>query len=759
MHTPPTLDRRQFLRNAAMAAGGLVIAFTIPAAGAARRISPAIATHLAPNAFLRIGADDSVTVLLARCEMGQGIWTSLCMLIADELDADWSTIQPEHAPAAPDYYHTLYATQRTGGSTSLLSEFDRYRRAGATARYLLVQAAAHRFGAAIQDCRTENGHVIMGRKRVRYGQLVEDAAALPIPANVPLKDPAHWKLIGQQVRRLDTPAKINGQAVFGMDVQFPGMLTAVVARPSVPVAGARVKSYDAAPALAVPGVRQVVAIPGAVAVLADHYWAAKKGRDALHIRWDLGAGTGIDSDALLAELQERADKGGLVAAHAGNPDEALRRCAHVVEAEYYQPFLAHAPMEPLNCTVQLSPDKCEIWTGTQTQTDDQRAAAEITGLPVDKVRLHTMFLGGSFGRRNITRSDFVREAVEVAKASGRFVKTVWTREDDISGGMYRPAFLHRFRVGLDAAGVPVAWKQVSVGQSVMTGGPFEKAAVVNGIDRFSIEGMHTAPHVKAIPHQRIELNTPVWPITVDNWRSVGFSHTIFAMESLSDELALAAGKDPVAYRRMLYKDAPRLLHVLDLAAAKSGWGTPLPAGRGRGVAVFEAVRSFTAMVAEVSVSDNASVRVHKVTCVIDCGLTVNPDAVVAQMESSVGHGLSTVLYSRITFRNGQVQQKNFHNYKSLRMEEMPEVDTYIVPSREKPGGVGEAAVGHIMPALTNAIFAATGTRIRHLPVMQPASASSPLIRDAGRGLTARTSSVSPSPAPPAAPLSGAHPCP
>ncbi|GAA0562854.1 xanthine dehydrogenase family protein molybdopterin-binding subunit [Chitinophaga japonensis] len=701
-----------------MAAGGLVIAFTIPAAGAGKRMKhAAIAADLAPNAFLRIGVDDSVTVLLSHCEMGQGIWTSLCMLIADELDADWTKMQPEHAPAAPDYFHTLYGTQRTGGSTSLLSEFDRYRQAGATARHLLVQAAANRFHVDAKDCRTENGQVIIGDKKIRYGELVEDAAALPVPGEVPLKDPADWKFIGRKVKRLDTPAKVNGQAVFGMDVQFPGLLTAVIARPPVPVAGARVKSYDAAPALAVPGVRQVVAIPGAVAVLGDHYWAAKKGRDALQVQWDLGEGAGIDSDALLAELRQRADKGGLTATQAGNPDEALGRCAHVVEAEYYQPFLAHAPMEPLNCTVRLSADKCEIWTGTQTQTDDQRAAAEITGLPLEKVFVHTLFLGGSFGRRNVTRSDFVREAVEVAKASGKLVKTVWSREDDIQGGMYRPAFLHRFKVGLDAGGVPVAWKQVSVGQSVMTGGPFEKLAVINGIDQFSIEGMHTAPYVKTIPDQRIELNTPVWPITVDNWRAVGLSHTIFAMESLSDELALAAGMDPVAYRRMLYKEAPRLQHVLDLAAEKSGWGAPLPAGRGRGVAVFEAVRSFTAMVAEVSVSDDAVVKVHRVTCVIDCGQTVSPDAVVAQMESSIGHGLSTALYSEVTFRNGQVQQRNFHDYKSLRIEQMPEVVTYIVPSREKPGGVGEAAVGHIMPALTNAIFAATGKRIRQLPVM------------------------------------------
>lgn len=714
MSTPQLLDRRQFIRTAALATGGLVIAFNVPAR-LVKKLQAAGETVFTPNAYLRIGSDDTVTVILSHCEMGQGIWTSLSMLIAEELDASWQTIQAEHAPAAAAFYHTIYATQRTGGSTSLLSEYDRYRKAGATARQLLVQAAASRYHVAVKDCRTADGHVIIGDKKIRYGELVEDAAALPLPADVPLKDPAEWKFIGKKVKRLDTPVKINGKAIFGMDVQFPGLLTALIAR--APFPGAKVKEYDAAASMAVPGVRQVVPIPGGVAVLGDDFWAAKKGRDALRVEWDFGEAAGINSDALLAELKERAVKGGLPATSSGNPDEALSRAAHVVEAEYYQPFLAHAPMEPLNCTVKLSADKCEIWTGTQTHTNDQQAAAEITGLPIDKVFINTVFLGGSFGRRNITRSDFVREAVEVAKASGKLIKTVWTREDDIQGGMYRPAFLHRFKVGLDENGTPVAWKQISVGQSVMTGGPFEKVAVINGVDMFSIEGMQTAPHVKSIPDQRIELNTPVWPVSVDNWRAVGLSHTIFAMESLSDELAHAAGKDPVAYRRMLYKDEPRLVNVLNLAAEKSGWGSPLPPGYGRGVAVFEGVGSFSAVVAEVAVSKGMPPRVTKVTCAIDCGLAINPDGVAAQMESNLAFGLSAALYSEITFKDSKVQQRNFYDYKTLRINEMPEISTFIVPSNEKPGGVGEATVGHMMPALTNAIFAATGKRIRHLPVM------------------------------------------
>ena len=708
------LSRRKFIKTTAAAGGGLLVGFYLPAFAKGIKMAGIPAgDNFSPNAFLRVGKDDSVTVILSHCEMGQGIWTSLSMLIAEELDANWKNMRAEHAPAAPVYFHTIYATQRTGGSTSLLSEFDRYRKAGATARHLLVQAAANRFKINMKDCRTEEGFVLVGDKKISYGELVDDASMLPTPTDIALKEPAEWKIIGKKVKRLDTPAKVNGEAIFGMDVQFPDLLTAMVARKPFPTA--KIKSYDADAPMAVAGVRQVVAVSSGIAVIADDFWAAKKGRDALRIQWDLGDAGSMDSNALFREFRQRADKGGLVATNTGSLENAFNRSTHIVEAEYFQPFLAHAPMEPLNCTVKLNADKCEIWTGTQTHTDDQRAAAEITGLPTEKVFINTVFLGGSFGRRNITRSDFVREGVEVAKASGKFVKTVWTREDDIQGGMYRPAFLHRFKVGLDKSGIPIAWKQTSVGQSVMTGGPFEKVAVINGIDMFSIEGMQTAPHVKKIADQRIELDTPVWPVTIDNWRAVGSSHTIFAMESLADEMALAAKKDPVAYRRMLYKDDPRLVNVLNLAAEKSGWGKPLPAGYGRGVAVFEAVASYSAVIAEISVLKN-QLRVHKVTCAIDCGTAISPDGIMAQMESNIAFGLSTALYSEITFKEGKVQQTNFHNYPSLRINDMPVINTFIVPSNEKPGGVGEASVGHIMPALTNAIFAATGKRIRNLPL-------------------------------------------
>lgn len=718
--TPPHFfSRRQFIKETALAGGGLVIAFTMPVMGKMKRQSTGIQQQeqlVAPNAFLRIGTDNTVTITMSHCELGQGISTAMAMLVAEELDADWQQIKVEDAPAGIIYYHTIYGTQRTGGSSSLYSEFDRYRQAGATARTMLLQTAAKRLEIDVKDCSTENGYVIAGDKKLSYGELADEAASLPVPADVQLKPPSEWKIIGKPVKRLDTPAKVNGTAVFGMDIQFPGMLTALVDRSPAP--GAKVKTYNAKAALAVPGVRQVVTIPSGVAVLADNFWSAQKGRRALKVSWDIGPAGCIDSDSLLLEFQRRADEGGLVDSNVGNPDSAFAQAAHILEAEYFQPFLAHAPMEPLNCTVKLTADKCEIWTGTQTVTDDQKAASDITGLPLDKVFIHNQFLGGSFGRRNITRSDYVREAVEVAKASGHVVKTVWTREDDIQGGMYRPAFLHRFKVGVDQRGIPIAWKQVSVGQSVMAGGPFEKVAVINGVDQYSIEGMNTVEYVKNIPDRRIELNTPVWPVLIDNWRAVGLSHTIFAMESLADELAYISGKDPVAYRRRLYKDAPRLLGVLELAAENSGWGQALPPGHARGIAAYKAVESYAAVVAEISIVKGQPLKVHKITCSIDCGTVVNPDGVVAQMESNILYGLSTTLFSEITFKAGRVQQSGFTDYRVLRIDESPEIATYIVPSSEKPGGVGEVAVGQVMPAITNAVFAATGKRIRSLPLMK-----------------------------------------
>jgi isoquinoline 1-oxidoreductase subunit beta len=707
-------SRREFLRTGALVTGGLVIAFAVPGgrrlvlAEPARRRLP-----FAPNAFLRVGSDDTVTVLLAHSEMGQGVWTTLPMLIAEELDADWSRIRVEHAPAAPVYAHTAFGMQMTGGSTSTWSEFDRYRQAGALARALLVQAAAQRFGVSPADCRTENGAVIAGSKRARYGELAEAAAALPAPKTVPLKDPKDWKLIGKPTRRLDTPEKITGRATFGMDVRFDGLLTAVVARG--PVFGAKVKSFDATKAKAVPGVRAVVEVPTGVAVLADHFWAAKLGRDALTVEWDMGPGASLDSTALREQFHRLAGTRGTPAGRAGDTGAALGKAAKTVEAEYYVPYLAHAMMEPPNCTVRLSADRCEIWSGTQFQTLDQQLAAKITGLKPEEVEIHTTFLGGGFGRRANPTSDFVTEAVHVAKASGQPVKVVWTREDDIHGGYYRPSYVHRARIGLGADGMPVAWEHTLAGQSILTGTPFEPMMVKHGIDPTSVEGVVDSPYLAEIPNHRVELHSPKTPISVLWWRSVGHSHNAFVMESLIDEAAHAAGADPVAYRRKLLAKHSRHLGVLNLAAEKAGWGTPLPAGRARGVAVHESFGSFVSQVAEVT-ADRGRIRVHRVTCAIDCGIAVNPLMIAAQMESGIAFGLGAVLHSALHLKDGRVQESNFHDYQVLRLDEMPAVEVHIVPSREKSGGVGEPGVPPIAPAVANAVFALTGQRLRQLPL-------------------------------------------
>lgn len=707
-----TLSRRDFIAAGA-ALGGLVIAFFVPGARRFALAQPAAPALPPPNAFLRIGADDSVTVLLAHSEMGQGIWTTLPMLIAEELDADWSKIRVEHAPAAPVYGHTAFGPQMTGGSTSTWSEFDRYRQVGALARALLVAAAAQRFGVPASDCGTQSGSVICGDRRVRYGELAAAAAKLEPPATVTLKNPTDWKLIGKPARRLDTPEKITGRAQFGLDVHFDGLLTALVARS--PVFGGRVKSFDAAAARAVAGVRDVVQVPSGVAVVADHFWAARQGRDALAIEWDTGPNAALDSDRLREEFRGLAARPGAVAARAGDANAALATAARVMEAEYSVPYLAHATMEPLNCAVRISADKCEIWTGTQFQGVDQQVAAAIAGLKPEQVEIHTMFLGGGFGRRATPTSDFVAEAVQVAKAAGRAVKTMWTREDDTRGGYYRPAYLHRLRVGVGADGLPSAWAHTIVGQSILAGTPFESAMVKDGVDVTSVEGVADSPYVKDIAHHLVDLHSPQTGIPVLWWRSVGHTHTAFAMESMIDELAAAAGRDPLEYRRALLARHPRHLGVLNLAAERAGWGTKLPAGRARGIAVHESFGSWVAQVAEVSVADGA-LRVHRVVCAIDCGVAVNPDGVVAQMESGIAFGLGAVLHSRIDLREGRPQQSNFHDYRVLRLDEMPKVEVYIVPSQERPGGVGEPGVPPVGPAVANAVFALTGRRLRELPL-------------------------------------------
>jgi isoquinoline 1-oxidoreductase beta subunit len=716
MSAPTTPSRREFIKTGALVTGGLVIAFTMPGAKRYARAERTPPGPFVPNAFLRVGSDDSVTVLLPHSEMGQGIWTALPMLIAEELDADWSRVRVEHAPAAPAYAHTAFGMQMTGGSSSTWSEFDRCRQAGAMARAVLVAAAAQRFSVEPLACRTENGVVISGSKRARYGELAEAASKLPVPKTVPLKDPKDWKLIGKPTKRLDTPEKITGRAQFGMDVQFEGLLTAVVARP--PVFGGKVKSLDDTKAKAVPGVRAVLRVPTGVAVVADHFWAAKLGRDALNVDWDLGPQANLDSAAIREEFNRLAGTKGTTAAQAGDTTGAFAKAAKTIEADYAVPYLAHATMEPLNATVRIGPSKCEIWTGTQFQTMDQQVAAKITGLKPEQVEIHTTFLGGGFGRRATPTSDFVSEAVQVAKAAGAPVRTVWSREDDIRGGYYRPAYLHRVRIGLGSDGLPTAWHHVIVGQSILAGTPFEPMMVKNGIDDSSVEGVADSAYLKSVPNHRVDLHSPRLGIPVLWWRSVGHTHNAFVMESLIDESARAAGKDPLEYRRALLKGHSRHLAALNLAAEKAKWGTPVPQGRARGIAVHESFGSYVAQVAEVSLEKNA-IRVHRVVCAIDCGVAVNPETVRAQMESGIAFGLGAALHSKLSFKDGRVQQSNFHDYQVLRLEEMPVVEVHIVPSTDKMGGVGEPGVPPIAPAVANAVAALTGQRLRELPLTLP----------------------------------------
>ena len=714
MHTP-TPTRRDFLRSAA---AGLVLAFhaRLPAAARALPAGAKLPALPPPDAFLRIAADESITVILAHSEMGQGIWTGLPMLVAEELGCDWARIKVEHAPAAAVYAHTAFGVQATGGSTSTWSEFDRYRQVGATARNLLVQAAANEWKVDPGACRVEAGFVIHGEQRLSFGKLAAAAMQLTAPATVELKPPAEWQRIGKTTPRLDSFEKVTGRAQYGLDVQLPGLRTALVAR--APVFGAKVRSFDAAAASKVAGVRGVYQVPSGVAIVADHIWAAQLGRDALVVDWDLGHGASLSTAKLRDEYRALGKKPGARASAAGDAEAELAKADKIVAAEYEGPFLPHACMEPLNCTVRLSADACEVWTGTQFQTTDQAAAAHAAGLRPEQVTIHTPFLGGGFGRRANPAADFVAEAVHVAKAAGQPVKVVWTREDDMRGGYYRPMWLHAIRVGLGTDGMPRAWQHRVVCQSIIAGTMFEPMMVKDGIDSTSVEGVADSPYVAGVPHHRIELHTPKSEIPVLWWRSVGHSHSAFAMECFLDELAHAAKLDPLEYRRRLLKNHPRHLGALNLAASKAGWGTPLPAGRGRGIAIHESFGSIVAEVAEVSVQ-NGSIRVERVVAAIDCGVCVNPAGVLAQLEGGIAFGLAAALHSELTFEAGRVVQSNFHDHVVLRSPEMPRVEGHIVKSSAPPGGAGEPPVPPIAAAVGNAVFALTGKRLRSLPLKLP----------------------------------------
>ena len=707
------LTRRALLQKSLLSGAGLFVAFHVPRKLGA--VPQAAAKQLPdPNAFVRVAPDGSVTVLLAHSEMGQGIWTSLAMLVAEELDCDWSKIRVEHAPAAPVYAHPAFGMQMTGGSTSTSSEFDRYRQAGALARAMLVRAAAANWKTDAKKLRTENGFVLRGKEKLSYGELAVAAQGQTPPQSFKLKNRKDWKILGKPTRRLDSPEKVIGKAGFGIDVRFPGLRTALVARS--PVFGGTVKSFDPAKARAVKGVEQVVQVPSGVAVVASNFWSAKLGRDALQIDWDLGPGASLDSAKLLEDYRAQAQTKGAVATEKGDADAALSGAAKKVIAEYDVPYLAHATMEPMNCAVKLEGDRCEIWTGTQFQTMDQMTAAKIAGIPQQNVSIHTQFLGGGFGRRATPSSDFVAEAVHVAKVAKVPVKVVWTREDDIQGGYYRPLFLHRIEAGLDSQGRPVGWRHSIVGQSILTGTPFEQFMVKNGIDATSVEGVVDSPYLEAIRDRRVVVHSPRLPVPVLWWRSVGNTHTAFAMESAIDELAWAAGRDPLEFRSMLLADKPRHLRALKAAAKKAGWGTPASKGRARGLAVHESFGSIVAQVAEVSVDKDKEIHVHKVSCAVDCGTAINPLGIEAQVQGAMAFGLAAVLHSEVTLKAGRVEQSNFHDYLVLRMPEMPDVSVQVLESDAKMGGIGEPAAAPISAAVANAVYALTRQRLRSLPL-------------------------------------------
>ena len=719
------LSRRDFLK----AGAGLTLGVALPEA-LAQMAGPgqgggaaAAPSALEPNAFVRIGADNTVTVTVKHLEMGQGTYTGLPTLVAEELDADWSQIRVAGAPADASRYNNLFmgSMQGTGGSTAMANSYEQMRKAGAAARAMLLAAAAERWKVPAAELTVSRGAVLHqnSSRRASFGSLAAAAAKQPVPQEVKLKDPGDFVFIGKRAPRTDARPKSNGTAIYTQDVKLPGMLTALVAHP--PRFGGKPKSFDAAKAKEIQGVVDVVAIPQGVAVLANDFWSAKKGRDALAVDWDESAAFKLGSAEIMAEYRRLAATPGQPARKDGDAAAALAQAAKTFEAVYEFPYLAHAAMEPMNCVVRLSADACEIWNGEQFQSIDQPAVAAALGLRPEQVKLNMLYAGGSFGRRANPHSDYVLEGVEIAKAIGGRapVKLVWTREDDMRAGYYRPMYCHALKAGLDAQGNIIAWQHRIVGQSILSGTAFEGMMVKDGIDATSVEGAANLPYV--IPNLGVDLHSPKMGVPVQWWRSVGSTHTAFSTETFIDELAAAAGKDPLQLRLALLARSPRHKRVLEMAATEADWTLPLVSARvgdrrGRGIAVHESFNTVVAQVAEVTVRRDGSWRVDRVMCAVDCGVAVNPDVIRAQMESGIAYGLTAAMHGAITLKDGVVEQSNFHDYMPLRLTEMPRIGVYIARSTEKPTGVGEPATPVIAPAVANALAVATGKRVRSLPI-------------------------------------------
>jgi len=707
------VTRRAFLKASAAAGSGLIIGIAVPSARAAWSMS-AEPARFTPNAFIRIDGAGVVTLVMPMVEMGQGTYTALPMLLAEELEVGLDQVRLEHAP--PDdglYANALLHVQTTGLSTSVRAFWTPLRQAGAVARTLLVGAAATRWNVEPGSCRAHRGvvvHAASGRE-AGYGNLVQAAALLPVPApdSVTLKQPRDYTLIGRTTKRLDTPDKVNGRAKFGIDVMLPGMRFAAIA--ISPVVGGKPKSVNAVAARGVNGVHQVVVIDNVVAVVADHTWAARKGLKAAAIEWDDGSNANVNSAQIVGQLDEASRQPGVVARSQGDAQRALEAAALRIDAIYQAPFLAHAAMEPMNCTVEVTPESCDVWVGTQAPTLTQTVIAELTGMAKERIRIHNQLLGGGFGRR--LEPDGSVLAVKVAQQVAGPVKVVWSREEDIQHDMYRPYYYDRLSAALDASGKPIAWTHRVAGSSIFA--RYIPQLFKDGLDPDAVEGAANLPY--AIPNLHVDyvrVEPPGVPTAF--WRGVGVTHNVFVVESFIDELAAAARQDPLAYRKALLDHDPRALAVLNLAAGKAAWGRPLPPRWGRGISFQFAFGSYLSQVAEVEVMANGAVKVHRIVCAVDCGQVVNPDTVAAQMEGGCLFGLTAVLYGNITLRNGRVEQDNFNNYRPLRIHEAPQVETHLVTSAEAPGGIGEAPTAAVGAAVTNAIFAATGKRIRTLPV-------------------------------------------
>ncbi len=710
--------RRHFLIGLAVVAGGVTAgrlhggrffpANNMPGVAAAGT------TEFKPHAFVRVSSDDVVTVIIGKSEMGQGIMTGLVVPLAEELDIDPQRVRVEFAGIDPAFGHPRMHVQMTAGSQSTWSMYEPMRRVGATARAVLLAAAAQRWGVDVVSLRTTNGTVTDGNRSLRYGDLAALAATLPVPKEAPLKDPARFLYIGTPQHRLDGPAKVTGKAVFGMDVDLPDMLIAVVARS--PVFGGTLRSFDATAARAVPGVVDVRQVPSGVAVYATNTWAARRGRDALQLKWDEGDAATLSTAELRGQWRKLSRTPGAVAKNTGDADQALASAARTIDVEYEVPYLAHACMEPMNCTAHVTPAGCELWVGTQAQTQDQQLVAKALGIDAARVKVNTMFLGGGFGRRASNTSEFSVEAALVANGMGRPVKTIWTREDDMRGGSYRPFSLSRIRAGVDAAGLPVTIHHCAVSQSVVENSPIAHGMIHDGVDPSTVEG--AADMSYAVPNHRVEMHTTHNPVSVLWWRSVGQSINGFISNSLIDELATLGGKNPVELRRLLLAGKPRHLAVLEKAVSASGYGVvKLPPGHAHGISLQESSGSVVAEVAEVSMEGNVP-RVHRVTCAVDCGTAVNPDQVAAQMQSAIIFGLSAAMRGEITLENGRAQQGNFNDYPVVRMNDAPAIDVHIIPSGEHPTGVGEPGLPPLAAAVTGAIFTLTGKRIRRLPIVR-----------------------------------------